>query len=595
MTHINSEPVITCPDGRWRGDWNDGYAVIVKDLDMPRVGVCRAEVEVQHHNVYVNTLAVDLLSSRSREEFTVAMGARNGVPPAVWDERLGQFYRNLRAAQKTAPAHSPWTQGVTAEDFLLQEDPDVQADVKDLVIPGCITVMAAPRASGKSLVALYIALVLATGGVFRGERVPQRRVALVDRDNPPALIRKRLRWLGAQKVRELTVFSRDVAPPLTDANAWATFPVDRYDVLIVDSIGAATEGVSEKEGRQTQEYLATLKDLARCGPAILALDNTNKAAVNYRGRGEKADAVDILYECRNITGWTPSHAGDWWEDLPDCGEHAWQQRASRRKGQQVLRLAFVPSKYRLAAEPEPFALEIDTRHEPWTLTDVTEDIATAGERAAEEASRQDRVKIAVAEEMLVQAITARAADTPLLKSEAEALLRACGLRQRVARTLLESGGNHDIYPAGRWVIRQLPHHPTGKALGVYLVGKEDCDKRSNVIAFPSKDALNSDRPFVNGSTPDDEGSTSMIGAVSLEKTSTDLSSQPGDSMTKGNPLDDEQLRGSLDAGGPFVMHSDSSALSDERSTGRVCPQCGCDALMHCATYLKCPVCSIERG
>ena len=51
----------------------------------------------------------------------------------------------------------------------------------------------------------------------------------------------------------------------------------------------------------------------------------------------------------------------------------------------------------------------------------------------------------MAEETLVRAITARSADTPMLKSDAEALLRACGLRQRVARTLLESGGNHDIY------------------------------------------------------------------------------------------------------------------------------------------------------
>ena len=34
-------------------------------------------------------------------------------------------------------------------------------------------------------------------------------------------------------------------------------------------------------------------------------------------------------------------------------------------------------------------------------------------------------------------------------------------------------------------------------------------------------------------------------------------------MTKGDPLDDEPLSGSLDANGPFVTHTDSSALSDE--------------------------------
>jgi hypothetical protein len=370
--------------------------------------------------------------------------------------------------------------------------------------------------------------------------------------------------------------------------------------VLIDSLGASTEGVSEKEGRQTQEFLATLKDLAHRGPAILALDNTNKAATSYRGRGEKADAIDILYEARDITGWTPSTAGPWWESLPAYGDHAWQQRATRRHGQKVLRIAFIPSKFRLGIEPAPFAIKIDTTTAPWTLTDVTETIATAGERATEEANRQDRAKIAMAEKTLVQAITARSGDTPMLKSEAEALLRACGLRQRVARTLLESSGNHDLYPAGRWVLRQIPHHPTGTAFGVYLVDDEERNKRSNVIAFPSKYALKSDRPFVNGSTPHDERSISMTGAVSLETMSADLSSQPGCSMTKGDTLDDEQLRASPDEDAPFVTHTDSSALSDERSVetlrsalipARGCPQCGCEALMHCATYWKCPVCS----
>ena len=103
----------------------------------------------------------------------------------------------------------------------------------------------------------------------------------------------------------------------------------------------------------------------------------------------KGDAVDILYEARNITGWTPAHGDDWWEDLPDFGEHTWQQRASAAR-QQVLRIAFVPSKFRLGMDPEPFCLEIDTRQEPWTLTDCTEDLATAGARAAQEHTRKER-------------------------------------------------------------------------------------------------------------------------------------------------------------------------------------------------------------
>jgi hypothetical protein len=84
------------------------------------------------------------------------------------------------------PAISCWARAKTAADFLLQDDPDVQADARDLVVPGCITLVAAPRASGKSLVALYLAVALAQGGVFRGEQVPTRRGENGDGISPQA-------------------------------------------------------------------------------------------------------------------------------------------------------------------------------------------------------------------------------------------------------------------------------------------------------------------------------------------------------------------------------------------------------------------------
>ena len=83
--------------------------------------------------------------------------------------------------------------------------------------------------------------------------------------------------------------------------------------------------------------------------------------MSYRGRGEKADAVDILYEARDITGWSPTSEAAWWETLPEAGDHAWQSRATRRQQQPVLQVAFVPSKFRLGVEPKPFALEVDFR------------------------------------------------------------------------------------------------------------------------------------------------------------------------------------------------------------------------------------------
>jgi hypothetical protein len=226
----------------------------------------------------------------------------------------------------------------------------------------------------------------------------------------------------------------------------------------------------------------------RWGPALLCLDNTNKAAQNYRGRGEKGDAVDILYEARNITGWVPTHGGDWWEDLPDCGEHTWQQRASRRKGQPVMQIAFVPSKFRLAIEPEPFVLAIDTTQDPWTLDDITEDIATAGQRAADETARLERAKLLAAETALCYALRTREKAHPMLKREAENFLCAQGLRQKVARTLLMSGGNHDLYPAGRWVLREIPG-ARGNPIAVYLAGEEDHNQNVTTQVGEDPDAI----------------------------------------------------------------------------------------------------------
>jgi hypothetical protein len=71
MSEISSEPIVTDPDGRWRGDWSDGYAAILLDAEV-RTGIFRAQLEVQYQHGYVDTLTVDLLSSHTREAFSIS-------------------------------------------------------------------------------------------------------------------------------------------------------------------------------------------------------------------------------------------------------------------------------------------------------------------------------------------------------------------------------------------------------------------------------------------------------------------------------------------------------------------------------------------
>src|SRR5262245_60303383 len=114
MPEVSAHPIVTYVEDHWQGVWLDGYTVIVHSLDVSRPGICRAELEVLYQDAYLNTLTVDLLSSRAREEFSVAMGSRNGVAPIIWDGRLGNLYRALRQGQAQTTEQSPWAQVRTA-------------------------------------------------------------------------------------------------------------------------------------------------------------------------------------------------------------------------------------------------------------------------------------------------------------------------------------------------------------------------------------------------------------------------------------------------------------------------------------------------
>jgi hypothetical protein len=341
----------------------------------------------------------------------------------------------------TEPADNPWEHAMDVASFLNQEDEEFKGLAKDILAPGAITLIASPRGLGKTMVAHALAVALAKGGVFRGEKVEPLRVLILDRDNPSSLIKNRLRSWGADGGGKLRILTRKNLPNLKKKKSWESFPVEDYDVAIFDSVGSFTEGVTEGEGKQTTEVLATVLDLARRGLAILLLHNTLKDGTTLRGRGEWADRMDIIYEVRDATGFAPSGKKSWWMGLPEAGEAAWAERAARRKGRLDYRLAFIPSKFRLGQEPEPFCLEIKLpKDEPWTLRDVTGELAKASEDASMEAKKAKEEQLEKAEQALAKEIERRGKQNkPLLKSEAESFLRGQPeLSQPEARALIKS-------------------------------------------------------------------------------------------------------------------------------------------------------------
>ena len=373
--------VVTCP-GNHLHTTGDGVRDCMIDLDqVPTVhcfhNSCRGILDGVNH---------EIRSRIGKAEY--GNGQQSNGHSTTSDKNSRQQTNGAETHREEKAKPSPWTKAKSAPDFCAEEDKEIEGYAKALLYPETITVIAAPRGIGKTLVLHALAVAIAKGEYFRGEKVNSLRVLLVDRDNPRQVVRQRIRGWGGGVLdaKNLKVLTREDAPDLKDKAAWEAFPVGDYDVVLIDSLGSFTEGVTEKEGKETTQMLATLLDFIRKGPAVVALTNCTKDALNTRGRGEWQDRVDIQYEVRDATAFTPSGKKDWWLELPEAGEAAWADRAARRKSRIDYRLAFIPSKFRLGAQPEPFCLEVRLpKDETWTLDDVTKDLIEAGENTIKEA------------------------------------------------------------------------------------------------------------------------------------------------------------------------------------------------------------------
>ncbi|MFI5168078.1 MAG: AAA family ATPase [Thermoanaerobaculales bacterium] len=407
--------------GKWRAEYNEHFrradVTIIADRDEPGRRHART-VEKELTGVAVKVAVVEPAVGKDVSDHLAA------------GKTLEQLVPMMPPSASSLQA-TPWDHAQPAPEFLAARDADQAFHEPKIVAPGAVTEMFSPRGLCKTHLGHALGVRLARRGL---------RVLLLDRDNPPREVRRRLRGWGAASAPTFKVLTRAKAPALTDAAAWAAFPVEQYDVVIIDSLDAATEGIGEQDSSRPSRALAPILDLARRenGPAVLVLGNTIKSAAHSRGSGVVEDRADIVYEVRDATDLKPTGTKPWWEELPAAGAEAWAQRATRRRRRNLYRLALVPSKFRIGEEPDPFVLEVSFASEPWTLRDVTDELVAVGDdarREAEQAAATQRAEAAAALARHVAAQTGRSEIVTL--GEAEDFLCDHGLRRGKARTLLE--------------------------------------------------------------------------------------------------------------------------------------------------------------
>ena len=377
--------------------------------------------------------------------------------PEIEVRQIAQSVGKYQPGVKTELVN-PWSAVEGIDTFLENGDDEAQFldPEKRILARSSVTEIFAPRGLGKSLYALWLAVLLAQSRL---------RVLYIDRDNPRHVVRNRLRGFGATgELKNLKIISREKCPPLTNAAAWALFPYAEYDVVMLDSFDSAAEGIGEQDSAKPSRAIAPVLDIARRenGPAVLILGNTIKSAAHSRGSGVVEDRADIVFEVRDATGFHfTGSKSSWIEELPTGGAEAWAGRASRRKQREKFRLAFIASKFRIGTEPEPFALEIDLTTEPWGVRDATDDVDHEGAAAREQGMRERSETRAKASDTLATEILRRAeaSEPPMLKDRdaIRFLMDRLNLTRNLSREVINN-------PGERWILERIKGekgHPIG--------------------------------------------------------------------------------------------------------------------------------------
>ena len=377
----------------------------------------------------------------SYDEIFVALLAVNAsrCKPPLSEREVEQIARNAVDEPYRSdfePRDNPWLNAKSASDFITEGTAEVDYVARDLLVRNGVTIWASPRGLGKTQAALALAVAAASGKQFRAERLNLMRVLYLDRDNPSSDLRRRFNRWRANQAQTLKVLDRTKCPPLTDTKAWSHFPFSDYDLVVIDSWSAATEGIKEKEAGEAGKAMAAVLDNARKGPSILLLANCRKDEGVLRGSGVIGDRADIIYEIRDATDLKLEAKHEHWLDaLRLADETQWAAKSKRRRRRESYRLAFVPSKFRVGEEPDPFIIEIRLPDDSdWSVIDITHQVEDELNELKGQATEARRETEAAAIEALAQAIAERyAAGSPLSAKDAVEILHAAGLSRDHAR------------------------------------------------------------------------------------------------------------------------------------------------------------------
>ena len=178
----------------------------------------------------------------------------------------------------------------------------------DILTRGCVTVLAGQAGIGKSTATRQLAAAVAAGEAFLGRDAGKRATVLVVDWETPEVYR-RSAWgeiYGDESLSSLDVAIYIATMPVgLNAESWralAAFAGDvGADLVVVDTISAAFSVENENDNAQMEQVARVLRDIARSGPAVLAIAHPSKGGADIRGASSLQGAVDTVVTFKAVS------------------------------------------------------------------------------------------------------------------------------------------------------------------------------------------------------------------------------------------------------------------------------------------------------
>jgi hypothetical protein len=186
--------------------------------------------------------------------------------------------------------------------------------VEDLLIENAVTMWSGESGDGKSTLALALAAAVATGQPFLGRRTVQRPVLYMDRENPVATIKERLRRLGIPDISDrLKIWGgwwQDHYPPGPDAAPILAYAHRAKPLILWDSL-IAFANCDENSSSEMRSHMSQYRRLTAEGATVGIIHHRSEkgeAKAKYRGSSDIRAAVDAAWEIARDDGTSAAEA-----------------------------------------------------------------------------------------------------------------------------------------------------------------------------------------------------------------------------------------------------------------------------------------------